>query len=778
MKRLLSARLLSTLLLGLFAVNTWASLTTQVDGIWYYILDTYKSKYCSVVAPQSGSYEGKVDIPNKITLTNGKEYVVSDIDKYAFKNQTALTSVVIGDSIQFISDEAFAGCTQLKSVTFNNKVTWIGNGAFGGCQSLEYANLPSTVTTIANSAFAYCTSLKKVTIPSGIKNLSYATFGDASVDTLIINSTELKLYDKVFERFNCKLVYANSSVIPTLRQAMNGRYIAEIGKPFILEDIKCQPRSVTFKVASSLYDDAHAKLTRIVCDGMTLTPQDDGSYLYKGLKPTQDVGIDIYYTDDKYTQETSFGTSLQASEQEFELSKIWDGPSNTSIRYKVKVIPDDNYTVEEIGLMLDEQYYPGYYEVDQQTQKVSIDGLVPGTSYTFYPYVKYADGNIYTGKSENSWTSSVQPDMTKVSVGPTSYCYKGGVYLDGAHVKARWFSIDNVENSDDSLVVKRQDLEPETSYVLRYVVYTKEGDKKFISNATKVTLPAPTLETQQAKAISETAVMLSANTNLETTVTRAGFEWRRYDAPDELPSNKVTCAVIDNQLMGSLRNLKSEIYYKYRPYYTTAAGKSYYGDWIAFIAGDAYVYFEPVTRTYAVGEITENTAQVSGAVVAGTDNITEQGFEYWKSIALQTRAIGSDVKTVKASGQMMTATLSGLEPGTQYSYRVYAKTANGTTYGAEQQFTTGGTPTAINQVDSDVTEKICVKGNLNKDFSLLTNGEATWEILDINGKTVDRGSIAAGGTWTPIHHRPLARGIYLVHITTKHATKTSKQIAK
>lgn len=457
---------------------------------------------------------------------------------------------------------------------------------------------------------------------------------------------------------------------------------------------------------------------------------------------------------------------------------MWDGPANTSLRYQVKVIPDDNYMVEEIGLMLDKQYYPGYYEVDQQTQEVSIDGLVPGTSYTFYPYVKYTDGNIYTGKSENSWTSSVRPYMTKVSIGPTSYCYKGKVSLDGAHVTARWFSIDNVENSDDSLIVKRQDLEPETSYVLRYVVYTKEGNKKFTSDATKVTLPAPTLETQQAKAISETAVMLSANTNLETTVTRAGFEWRRYDAPDELPSNKVACAVIDNQLMGSLRNLKSEIYYKYRPYYTTAAGKSYYGDWIAFIAGDAYVYFEPVTRTYAVGEITENTAQVSGAVVAGTDNITEQGFEYWKTTALQTRAMGSDVKTVKASGQMMTATLSGLEPGTQYSYRVYAKTANGTTYGAEQQFTTGGTPTAISHVDSYTTEGICMKGSLNKDFSILVDGEATWEIVDINGKTVDRGSIAAGGTWTPILHRPLARGIYLVRITSKNATKATKQIAK
>ena len=44
-----------------------------------------------------------------------------------------------------------------------------------------------------------------------------------------------------------------------------------------------------------------------------------------------------------------------------------------------------------------------------------------------------------------------------------------------------------------------------------------------------------------------------ASTNLEDAKTNVGFEWRRYDAPDEVPSNVVACPVVDGMLTGSLR---------------------------------------------------------------------------------------------------------------------------------------------------------------------------------------------------------------------------------
>ena len=130
---------------------------------------------------------------------------------------------------------------------------------------------------------------------------------------------------------------------------------------------------------------------------------------------------------------------------------------------------------------------------------------------------------------------------------------------------------------------------------------------------------------------------------------------------------------------------------------------------------------------------------------------------------------------------MMTATLTDLEPGTSYSYRAYAKTSKGTTYGDEQNFTTGGTPTGIATIKTDGNESIHAKGSLNKGFSIMvdeTAGCTTWEIISTSGKHIDRGQVTSNGNWIAVNHKSLKRGLYLVKITTKGAVKTFKNIAE
>lgn len=96
---------------------------------------------------------------------NGTHDVVR-IGLRAFKNCTTLTSILIPNSITWISDEAFNGCTDLRSITIPNSVTNIGGTAFNGCTNLVSVIIGNSVTLIGLSAFSDCSSLTSITLLS------------------------------------------------------------------------------------------------------------------------------------------------------------------------------------------------------------------------------------------------------------------------------------------------------------------------------------------------------------------------------------------------------------------------------------------------------------------------------------------------------------------------------------------------------------------------------------------------------------------------------------
>ena len=747
----------SILFFCMSALYAYSPSNPKIDGIWYYFNTTKRT--AEVTWPgstyQPDFYKGDIVVPSKVTY-QGVEYTVTEFSpEQSFNGQTELTSVTIPPTVTSIG--SFAGCYKLTKMVIPNTVTEM-TGNFNDCPLLKEVVLPENLKRLSSS-FSNCTSLETITIPKSVESIngylftgctnlksiiikgqcttSWGTFKGCSPDYVIFEAPTVTLHEKTFVDSNIGIVYCQPGVLNSVASIRNGN-VCEIGCPYYIDtnSIVANPRSFSFKIGESMYADGNTQLTKVVGNDV-LEKQEDGSYLFKGLKPEEGIGVRLFVKKDG-KDEIYQTQTIHTSKHEFS-SSFYD-VDNVKIQKSLAItVSDPNYEVEEIGFYLDKTYYPTITPYEGAQPVVTLQNLIPGKKYTYNFYVRYTDGETFIGDSESAWTTSPYVSMTKVAVGPTSFHYKGKITLENSHRESRGFLVGDIGEDKDSV------------------------------------------ETQQAKATSETSVILSANTNLETTATRAGFEWRRYDAPEELPSTKVECAVVDNQLMGSLRNLKSEVYYKYRPYYTSASGKSWYGEWVAFIAGDASVYFEPITRTYAVEEITEHTAQVSGAVVAGTDNIIEQGFEYWKTAAARTRAASSEVKTVKASGQMMTATLTDLEPGTPYSYRAYAKTSKGTTYGDEQDFTTSGTSTGMAAIKTDGNESIYAKGSLNRDFSIMadeTAGRTTWEIISTSGKLIDRGQVTSNGNWIAVNHKPLKRGLYLVRITTKGAAKTFKKTAE
>ena len=115
-----------------------------------------------------------------------------------------------------------------------------------------------------------------------------------------------------------------------------------------------------------------------------------------------------------------------------------------------------------------------------------------------------------------------------------------------------------------------------------------------------------------------------------------GFEWRRYDWPDEIENRSGGAYIYAGTIEGSIKNLNAEKFWKIRPYFQSQAGNRYRGDWVTIDPSDAS-YFEPTVHTYKTISVEDNTAEVKGFVMQGSDDVESQGFVYWENTPASAR---------------------------------------------------------------------------------------------------------------------------------------------
>ena len=129
-----------------------------------------------------------------------------------------ITSVIIGDGVTSIVDEAFIRCSNLTTVNFGNGLQIIGKEAFNGCQNISSLVLPSTLTTIGDHAFAGCGSFSSIIIPKSVTNIGNGPFAACCFTSISVEDGNLN-FDS---RNNCNalirtatnsLVHATSSTI-------------------------------------------------------------------------------------------------------------------------------------------------------------------------------------------------------------------------------------------------------------------------------------------------------------------------------------------------------------------------------------------------------------------------------------------------------------------------------------------------------------------------------------------------------------------------------------
>ena len=100
---------------------------------------------------------------------------VTGIANNGFAGFSAMTQVIMPNSIVRIGFSAFVNCTGLTAVTIPNSVTTIRNRAFDGCTNLATVNFPTAgnLTDIEVFAFRNCISLTSVTIPNTVTYIGW-----------------------------------------------------------------------------------------------------------------------------------------------------------------------------------------------------------------------------------------------------------------------------------------------------------------------------------------------------------------------------------------------------------------------------------------------------------------------------------------------------------------------------------------------------------------------------------------------------------------------------
>ncbi|MBQ8839885.1 MAG: leucine-rich repeat domain-containing protein [Clostridia bacterium] len=136
----------------------------------------------------------------ELTINSGTE-----LTSGALKNCTALTRVILPNTIEHVASDAFEGCVALvfgeyekgyyvgsldnmymvlvkakgkliSDCTISPRTKVIADGAFEGCSRLESITIPASVKTIPQSAFADCSSLYSVTIENGVEKIGNEAF--------------------------------------------------------------------------------------------------------------------------------------------------------------------------------------------------------------------------------------------------------------------------------------------------------------------------------------------------------------------------------------------------------------------------------------------------------------------------------------------------------------------------------------------------------------------------------------------------------------------------
>lgn len=591
--------------------------------------------------------------------------------KWLKLNGNNITEIEIPETVTTIGNNVFKGYKALSYIALHDNVEKIGNGAFWDCSGLSSIELPISLISIGDKAFYGCSGIKSLTIPNKISSLGEAMFSACTINPLVLLSDVADL-----QTFNgidpSSIVYCS----PLTYSKLNGKTPCTV---YPLVDVELVPLifGLKFKLAAHKTDELNwGDISDVI---VQVTIKNNKGNVVKELQTELDKECYIDGLDSNSKYSVTFvlsGTPYNLiSTQEFTtvdpIIKIEAETTQTKIKIK-SIMPSSDASVSPSGceVMFNNEIYPF------TGKELVFQNLQPDKNYDFVFTTYYGEEKVE--RVENISTKSIDITLKNSNVGPTTVVLEGS-YSEGDAVVSNFSWGENIEGNH----VYISGLNPATEYTYFFTITTDKGYK--YSKPITFTTQKLELSTLQPQCPTSTSANVAASTNISENETGAGFQWKKYDAPETLNPSEGYAIIFDGRLEGQIKNLQTTSFYNVRAFYKSADGVYYYGEWVTFDPSD-FSYFDPTVRTYGSPEVNENTVTLRGIVLSGSDPVLSQGFQYWITKGSNVKKTSNgEIFTLLATGQVMTATVNDLEDGV-YTFRSFVETSNGSYYGEEQIF--------------------------------------------------------------------------------------------
>ena len=150
----------------------------QITSVTFEPSPTKTALYCGTYFSESPL----VSVNFNRNVVNGAVEDVEGVQNsgisFFIKGRT-LTSVTLGDQVEYLSDWMFA-YAPITSIEIPNSVTSIGKLTFYDCEELTSVTIPSSVTSVGYEAFRECSKLQSVTIAGTISSINADMFKSCS----------------------------------------------------------------------------------------------------------------------------------------------------------------------------------------------------------------------------------------------------------------------------------------------------------------------------------------------------------------------------------------------------------------------------------------------------------------------------------------------------------------------------------------------------------------------------------------------------------------------